>query len=96
MIIDKYKTHPIIILIKQFCKDDFSFCFQFVEMDGILNKIRSLDATKCTQETDILTKIITGNEELLANFVHAVFNECLESGDFVSFLKWIDVIPISK
>ena len=127
----KYKTHLIIIAIKQFCIDGFLFSFQFVERDAlrkrysyselfwssfsrirteygeiqsispysvqmpenaaqnnseyghfsrsdcILNEIISLDTSKSDQECDSLTKIIIGNEELLADFLHIAFNKCL-------------------
>lgn len=36
----------------------FLFLFKFVERDDILNKIRSLNATKSVEESDIPTKII--------------------------------------
>ena len=78
MIIDKYKNHPRTIAIKQFCENNFSFCFQFVKKNDIFNEIRSLNATKSSQESDILTKIIKENG-LFEDSLHASFNECLES-----------------
>ena len=55
-IIDKYKNHPDIITVKQFCKENFLFSFQFLERDFVLNKKRSLDATKSAQEIDKIIK----------------------------------------
>ena len=61
--------------IKQFCKDDFSFSLQFVERGIILNEIRSLNATKSAQKSDISTKLIKENEQLIVEFLHAALNK---------------------
>ena len=49
----------------------------FSRSDCVLNEIISLDSSKSDQECDNLTKIIVGNEELLADFLHIAFNKCL-------------------
>lgn len=78
MIIDKYKNHPRIIAIKQFCADNFSFSFQLVKKNDIFNEIRSLNATKSSLGSVILTKMIKENGSFVDS-LHAAFNEWLES-----------------
>ena len=96
MIVGNYKNHRSIIAIKQICKDDFFFSFQFVERDDKLNKMRSINATRSAQESDIPITSIRENKELFADFLYAAFNEGLISGGFVLFAKWVDATPIIK
>ena len=48
------------------------------------------------QESNISTQFIKENEQLFADFLHAAFNEHLELGHFVTYLKWADVTLIFK
>ena len=68
---------------------------KYIEPCPILNGIRSLNTAKSVQESNIPTKI-TKENELSADVLHVTFNECLESRDLASLLKWADVTPIFK
>ena len=47
-ILEKYKNHPSIIAIKNFCHENFFFNFETIKRDDILKKIESLDVSKCS------------------------------------------------
>ena len=50
--------------------------------------------SKITQNSEVPTKIINENTKLLTSCIHSTLNEILQSGNFPSCLKWVDVTPI--
>ena len=93
---EKYKKHPRIIAIKNFCHENKSFNFETIKRDDVLKKIKSLDISKTSQNGDVPIKIIKENVELFTNFIHSALNEAIQSENFPSCLKWADVTPIFK
>ena len=61
----KYRLHPSIIAIKEKCISSFSFNLSQVERGEIIKKINNLKINKATQSTDIPTKLIKENFDIL-------------------------------
>ena len=72
--------------MQNFCHENISFNFETIKQDHVLKKIKSLDISKTSQNTDVPFKIIKEN----------AVNEAIQSGNFPSCLKWADVTPILK
>ena len=92
--INKYENHPSIIMIKN--KNKTQFSFTVVEYDDILKKVKKLNTSKATQQSNIPTKILKENDEFFARFFHENFNLCIDVDIFPSDLKIADVTPAYK
>ena len=95
--IEKFKNHPSIIQIKEKNCPPKVFSFSAITYDGIVSKVKNLDASKTSKQTDIPTKILKGNSEYFATYFHNDINTtCIENSEFPSELKLADVIPVYK
>ena len=74
----------------------YSFEFKPVTPTEVNEYISDLDASKSSQENDIPTKIIKGNNDLFSRFLATNFNICLENGYFPTDLKSADITPAHK
>ena len=92
--INKYENHPSITMIKN--KNKTQFSFTVVEYDDILKKVKKLNTSKATKQSDIPTKILRENNEFFARFFHENFNLCIDVDIFPSDLKIADVTPAYK
>ena len=88
----KWKDHPSIKAIEK-SKDLFNF--SSVEKKKIFQGIVCLDNFKACQDTDVHAKIIKENADIFTDFVHLSINASINNGDFPSFLKLANVIPVS-
>ena len=95
-VVNKYKNHPSVIMIKEKIKPIEKFYFFPVQYDDVLRKIRYLDPSKSSQQTDIPTKILKYNSEHFAGYFHENINFCFESSCLPSDLKVADVTPAYK
>ena len=77
-------------------KNKTQFSFTVVEYDDILKKVKKLNTSKATQQSDIPTKILRENDEFFARFFHENFNLCIDVDIFPSDLKIADVTPAYK
>ena len=50
-IMEKYKNHPSIITIKNFCHENDSFSFETIKRDDVFKKIKYLDTSKTSQNS---------------------------------------------
>ena len=92
----KCKDHPSIKAIERVPKSKDLFNFSNVEKREILQEIVCLDASKACQDTDLPTKIIKENADIFTDFIHPSINASINNGDFPSFLKLANVIPLFK
>ena len=92
----KYKDHPSIKAIERVPKSKDLFNFSNVEKKNIFEEIACLDASKACQHTDVTTKIIKENADIFTDFFHPSINASINNGDFPSFLKLANVIPVFK
>ena len=91
--VNKYKNHPSVIMIKEKIKPIETFSFFPVQYDDVLRKIRNLDPSKSSQQTDIPTKILNYNSEYFAGYFHENIDFCFENSCLPSDLKFADVTP---
>ena len=77
-------------------KNQTQFSFTVVEYDDILKKVKKLNTSKASQQSDIPTKILRENDEFFAKFFHENFNLCINVDIFPSDLKIADVTPAYK
>ena len=94
--VNKYKNHPSVIMIKEKIKPFEKLSFFPVQYDDVLRKIRNLDPSKSSQQTDIPIKILNYNYEYFAGYFHENINFCLENSCLPSDLKFADVTPAYK
>ena len=92
----KYKDHPSVKAIKRVPKSKDLFNFSNLEKREILQEIVCLDASKACQDTDVPTKIIKENADIFTDFIHPSINASINNGDFPSFLRLANVIPVFK
>ena len=79
-------NHPSIIILKNKKKID-QRCFE---------KVKTLDATKASQQSDIPTKILKENSDYFAEYFYENINQCMSKSIFPLDLKLADVIPVYK
>ncbi|MCH2405854.1 MAG: reverse transcriptase family protein [Nitrosopumilus sp.] len=95
-IIDKYKTHPSILKIKEIVKVEKIFEFENTTEDEVYSKIRSLDPKKACMENDIPAKILIGTNDIISSHLSKMYNSSKNSHNFPTSLKNADVTPIHK
>ena len=94
-IIEKYKSHPNIVAIKE-NNLAMQFCFNYIPKSDVEREILNPDVSKASQDSDIPTKIIKMNADIFAKVLCNVFNRSLEVGEFPSGMKLTNVTPVHK
>ena len=92
----KNKDHPRIKAIEKVPKSKDLLNFSNMDKKEIFQEIINLDASKAFQDTDVPIKIIKENADIFTDFVHPSVNASINNGDFPSFLKLANVIPVFK
>ena len=95
-IIEKYKLHPSILLIKENVNIENSFKFSDSTEDEIYSKIKRLDPKKACMENDIPAKILIGCNDIVSGYLSNIYNESKESEKYPTTLKTADITPIYK
>ena len=96
-IIEKYKDHPNINLIKSKNRCLASmFSFTPVSIEEVKTAIESLDPTKATQDEVIHTNILKQNSVFFAFHVQKDINASVSTSKFSNDLKEADVMPVYK
>ena len=90
-VIDMYKSHPSIKLIKQKSEARDKFSFQQVSLEEIENKLRDLNPTKSSTLGSIPMKLLTEHSDLFAPMLHFFINESVNSRNFPNELKKGDI-----
>ena len=70
--------------------------FRTLKKKKNFQEILCLDASKACQDTDVPTKLIKENVDIFTDLVHPSVNASINNGDFPSFLKFANVIPVFK
>ena len=94
--INKYRYHSSIVMINSKIEPESIFSFTTVQYDDVLRKIKNLNVSKASQQSDIPTKILIENSEYFSLYFHKNINFCLEQSVFPHVLKLADVAPIYK
>ena len=93
-IIERYKDHPSINLIKS--KNSCLASFTPVSIEEVKRAIESLDPKKAAQEKNIHTNILKQNSDFFAFHVQRDINASISTSKFPNDLKEADVIPVYK
>ena len=93
-----FKNHPSITGITKWIKNlgNSTFSFNFISHDDIVKEINKLKSKKSSQTTDIPTKIVKVNVDIISNILYHNFNNLLSCSTFPTGMKYADVTPIHK
>ena len=94
--IEQYKDHPSILAISKITNANNTFSFKSVCYEDIEKELMQLDTQKSTQDTDIPTKIIKENVDIVGDFVFQNFNNAIECSVFPINLKKANITPVHK
>ena len=94
----KYRNHPSINTIRQYCRAQRfpSFYFSAADKNAVCKEIKKLSNKKATQDTDIPVKILKGNEEFFAEHIYLQFNEGIFVSRYPSSFKFANITPAFK
>ena len=94
----KYRDHPSILAIGEVCNKHsrLPFYFSKIKREEILKEILDLETSKACQDTDISTKIIKTNTDILANILLSSFNDSIEKSNSPFSLKKANIRPMFK
>ena len=97
-VIIRYRNHPNILNIEEVCKKShkFSFSFSQVGKKDILEEIQRLDIKKAPQESDIPSRIIKENLDILGGYLLSSFNDAIDNSYFPTALKQANITPVFK
>ena len=88
--IRRYRNHPSILATNSV------FSFKSISYEDIENEIKLLDIKKASQDTDIPTKIIKQNADIVADFIYQNFNNAIACSVFPVNLKNANISPVHK
>ena len=91
----KYQNHPSITSIKK-NQPLNKFPFENVSVSDIKKKLQNLDTSKATQKSDLPTKIIEENFDILVPFLFCSVNSSIDVSIIQKNLKFVDIIPAYK
>ena len=95
-IVEKFKTHPSILKIKEYVKIEEPFHFEPIDETVINGKIGSLDKRKPTTYNNIPTKILVENKDIISPILTEIYNVSNKYSNFPNALKLADVTPVHK
>ena len=92
----KYRNHPSITSIARFRNRFSAFHFSCIDKKTAVKKIRKLNNSKASQDTDLPVKILKENAEFFAEFICTQFNDTISSSKFPSSFKYANITPVFK
>ena len=96
-IIEKYKFHPSIKLIKSKSRGlSSSFSFKFATINEDKKSCNNLDPKKASQKEDFCTSILKTNANFFASYMCNDINASISSSTFLNQLKEADLITANK
>ena len=94
--IEKFKTHPSVLIIKDKIFQGNKFPFTEVSQSEIEKEIKNLNVKKATTHKNISPKVLKTSAMVTAETLQQLFNQALTTGEFPSNLKNADVTPVFK
>ena len=94
-IIEGYKYHPSIILIKSHINIDEGFCFRDISATDMKCTIMCLNSSKSVSSI-IPPKVLKMNNDLCQKYIPAIYNNSLAAEMYPQRLKLADITPIHK
>ena len=94
--IEKFKTHPSVLIIKDKIFQGNNFSFTEVSQFEIEKKIENINVKKTTTHRNIPPKVLKTSAMVTAETLLQLFKQALTTGEFPSNLKNADVTPVFK
>ena len=94
--IEKFKTHPSVLIIKDKIFQGNKFSFTEVSQSEVEKEIKNLNVKKATTHKNISPKVLKTSAMVTAETLQQLFNQALTTGEFPSNLKNADVTPVFK
>ena len=94
--INKFKSHPSVIKIKEKAKSNESFSFSTTSITNTRDEINKLNKNKPTTENNIPAKILAENIDTCAPIITNTYNNSLTECKFPTALKNADITPGHK
>ena len=94
--IEKFKTHPSVLIIKDKIFQGNKFSFIEVSQSEVKKEIKNLNVKKATSHKNIPPKVLKTSAMVTAETLQQLFNQALTTGEFPSNLKNADVTPVFK
>ena len=85
--IEKFKTHPRVLIIKDKIFQGNKFSFTKVSQSEVEKEIKNLNVKKATTHKNIPPKVLKTSAMVTAETLQNFFNEVLTTGKFPSNLK---------
>ena len=95
-ILDQYKSHPSIVMIKNKVKVTSKFKFRDTNADEMYRKMISLYSKKAVPEGDVSLNVLKCTADIICKTVADVFNEDKNNDVYKSNLKFQIVTPHYK
>ena len=92
--IEKFKTHPSVLIIKDKIFQGNNFSFTEVSQFEIEKKIENLNVKKTTTHRNIPPKVLKTSAMVTAETLQQLFNQALTTGEFPSNLKNGDMTSV--
>ena len=94
-IIEHFEKHPSVTNIKN-KNFESTFSFKKTAPEEVVKVIRNLNIRKSCQTTDIPTKVIKLNSDILAKFIYKHFSYCIDRGKFPNELKHAELVAVHQ
>ena len=95
-VINKFKSHPSILLIKSKVANDSTFYFNEASLSDIKKELILLNPNKVYTFKNIPPKILKESRECCSDILQKLFSKTSSNKEFPDELKVMDVIPIYK
>ena len=95
-VLDQYRDHPSIVMIKSKVKVSTKFKFKDTNAEEMYRKILSLDSKKAVPEGDVSVDVLKCTADIISGAVADTFNENKNNNVYPSFLKVQNVTPLYK
>ena len=94
--IEKYRSHPSVILIKNHSENIEAFDFKRASIAEVLGQVDSLDTKKASPIGSIPAKVIKDNVDIVASYLLDLFNKSVDRNSFPDEMKDGDVRALFK
>ena len=94
--IEKFKTHPSVLIIKDKISQGNKFSFTYVSQSEIEKYVKNLNVKKATTHKNIPHKVLITSAMVTAKTLQQLFNQALTTGEYLVNLKNTDVTPVFK
>ena len=95
-IIDQYNLHPSIKKIREYYDVKEVFHFHNMTSQEFKQKINNLDTKKAIAPNDIPTKVLILSNEIVSDYLTAIYNRSENVKNFPESLKLANIIPVHK